>query len=83
MCVGLVSSAPRKSFFGYIDRKQSEKWIEKGSFLHCTPTFMKSHFKTLRNNQIWQKKLEEKQQKPKIFDIRPITRLDWISIARL
>ena len=29
------------------------------------------------------KKLEEKQQKPKIFDIRPITRLDWISIARL
>ena len=29
------------------------------------------------------KKLEEKQQKPKIFDIRPITRLDWISIARM
>ena len=83
MCVVLVSIALRKSFFGYIDRKQSEKCIEKGSFLHCTPNISEKPLQNFKEKSNMAKKMEQKQQTPKFLVIRPITRLDWISIARM
>ena len=81
--LGLCRVLLENPFSGISIENNPRNGSKKEVFFIVPPTFMKSHFKTLRNNQIWQKKLEEKQQKPKIFDIRPITRLDWISIARL